>query len=268
MLPQADGTVVNFCSGNLAVSQKGNTFTGEIIQKPTVMDHNAKEEHRYCYKYPHPSVTTDCVIFGYDGHRLHVLMVERGGEPYRGCWAMPGGFLAMDESAEEGALRELQEETGLREAGIRQFHTFSAPGRDPRERVITIAFYALVPMRQVRGGDDAADARWFPLDEVPRLAFDHGDMLDRALQALRRQLRFEPVGRGLLPDRFTLRQLQQLYEAILGARIERRGFSARLQRLGVLERTGETAKAGAARSAALYRFRAEGQGGRQPEKLW
>ena len=92
------------------------------------------EELKYCYKYPHPSVTTDCVIFGFDGKKLQVLLVQRGNEPYKGCWAFPGGFMNMDESAEEGALRELQEETGLKDAYIRQFHTFTAPQRDPRER--------------------------------------------------------------------------------------------------------------------------------------
>ena len=97
------------------------------------------EELKYCYKYPHPSVTTDCVIFGFDGTKLRILLVQRGIEPYKGRWAFPGGFMKMDESAEEGALRELQEETGLDGAYIRQFHGFTAPLRDPRERVITIA---------------------------------------------------------------------------------------------------------------------------------
>lgn len=134
-------------------------------------ENKANEGLKYSYKYPHPSVTTDCVIFGFDGVKLKVLLVERGMAPYKGRWAFPGGFLNMDESAEEGALRELKEETGLEGAYIRQFHTFSAPQRDPRERVITIAYYALVKMQEVKGGDDASDARWFALDEVPPLAF-------------------------------------------------------------------------------------------------
>ncbi|MBQ4028111.1 MAG: NUDIX hydrolase, partial [Prevotella sp.] len=125
------------------------------------------EELKYHYKYPHPNVTTDCVIFGYDGNRLKVLLIERGIEPYKGCWAFPGGFLNMDEPAETGAKRELFEETGLTTASVRQFHAFSAPDRDPRERVITIAFYALVRISEVKGGDDAAKAEWFALDEIP-----------------------------------------------------------------------------------------------------
>lgn len=174
------------------------------------------EELKYHYKYPHPSVTTDCVIFGFDGTRLNVLLIERGNDPYKGCWAFPGGFLNMDESALEGAKRELYEETGLRDAYIHQFHAFSAPDRDPRERVISIAYFALVRLTDVKAGDDAAKAQWFPLDEIPPLAFDHDKMLREALKALRRLIHFEPIGVELLPENFTKTQLQSLYEAILG----------------------------------------------------
>ncbi len=174
------------------------------------------EELKYHYKYPHPSVTTDCVIFGFDGTRLNVLLIERGNDPYKGCWAFPGGFLNMDESAIEGAKRELYEETGLRDAYIHQFHAFSAPDRDPRERVISIAYFALVRLTDVKAGDDAAKAQWFPLDEIPPLAFDHDKMLREALKALRRMIHFEPIGVELLPENFTKTQLQSLYEAILG----------------------------------------------------
>ena len=132
------------------------------------------EELKYRYKYPHPAVTTDCVIFGFDGVRINVLLIQRGVEPYKDAWAFPGGFLKMDETAEEGARRELEEETGLKNVDVEQFYTFSTVDRDPRERVITIAHYALVRMADVRGGDDAANARWFPYNEIPRLAFDHG----------------------------------------------------------------------------------------------
>ena len=174
------------------------------------------EELKYYYKYPHPSVTTDCVIFGFDGTRLNVLLIERGNDPYKGCWAFPGGFLNMDESALEGAKRELYEETGLRDAYIHQFHAFSAPDRDPRERVISIAYFALVRLTDVKAGDDAAKAQWFPLDEIPPLAFDHDKMLREALKALRRMIHFEPIGVELLPENFTKTQQQSLYEAILG----------------------------------------------------
>ena len=208
----------------------------------------------YHYKYPHPSVTTDCVIFGFDGTRMKVLLVQRGIEPYKGRWAFPGGFLQMDESAEEGALRELREETGLSGAFIRQFHTFSAPDRDPRERVITIAFYALVRIEEVTGGDDAADARWFALDEVPQLAFDHDQILRTAEQALRQQIHFEPVGFELLPEKFTLRELQNLYEAILGVRFDKRNFSNKINRLGLLEPLDEKVNPSRKKEATLFRF--------------
>ena len=212
------------------------------------------EELNYHYKYPHPSVTTDCVIFGFDGTRMKVLLVQRGIEPYKGRWAFPGGFLQMEESAEEGALRELREETGLSGAFIRQFHTFSAPDRDPRERVITIAFYALVRIEEVTGGDDAADARWFALDEVPQLAFDHDQILRTAEQALRQQIHFEPVGFELLPEKFTLRELQNLYEAILGVRFDKRNFSNKINRLGLLEPLDEKVNPSRKKEATLFRF--------------
>lgn len=215
------------------------------------------KELRYCYRYPHPSVTTDCVIFGFDGRRLHVLLVQRGADPYKGWWAFPGGFLNMEESAEEGALRELQEETGLREACIRQFHAFTAPQRDPRERVITIAFYALVRMQEVKGGDDAADARWFALDEVPPLAFDHDEMLLRARQALHRQMHFEPVGAGLLPEEFTLDALLQLYEALWETQLDRHNFCRSMQQLGLIEEAGEADGPAAKETGRLFRLNRE-----------
>ncbi|MBR1793019.1 MAG: NUDIX hydrolase [Bacteroidales bacterium] len=147
----------------------------------------------YCYRYPHPSVTTDCVVFGLEAGAVKVLLIERGAAPYKGCWAFPGGFLNIDEAAEDGVRRELMEETGLAVVDVRQFHTFSAPDRDPRERVISIAFYAVVDVCEVRGGDDAAHAAWFALDEVPPLAFDHREMLDRALAALRERYGVAPT---------------------------------------------------------------------------
>lgn len=220
-------------------------------------ENKANEGLKYSYKYPHPSVTTDCVIFGFDGVKLKVLLVERGMAPYKGRWAFPGGFLNMDESAEEGALRELKEETGLEGAYIRQFHTFSAPQRDPRERVITIAYYALVRMREVKGGDDASDARWFALDEVPPLAFDHDQILRKAEKTLRQQIHFEPVGFELLPEKFTIKQLQNLYEAILDMRFDRRNFYNKMRRLGMLELTGDTANPSQRREANLFSFNAE-----------
>lgn len=163
------------------------------------------EEYQYHYKYPHPSVTTDCVIFGFDDNAVKVLLIERGGEPYKGCWAFPGGFLEMEESAEEGAKRELMEETGLATAFVKQFHAFSAPDRDPRERVLTIAYYSLVRLSEVKGMDDAKEAKWFALDEVPKLAFDHDEMLRLAKEDISKEIRlatkdWQELTRGFSPE--------------------------------------------------------------------
>lgn len=217
----------------------------------------AEEDLQYHYKYPHPSVTTDCVIFGFDGIQLKVLLVQRGVEPFKGRWAFPGGFLNIQESAEEGALRELKEETGLEGVLVRQFHTFTAPDRDPRERVISIAFYALVRLQEVRGGDDAADARWFRLDEVPQLAFDHDQILRKAEQALRQQIHFEPVGFELLPETFTLHELKNLYESILGISFDKRNFIRKMKRFGLVEQLEETVNPSLRKEAYLFRFNQE-----------
>lgn len=165
------------------------------------------EDLKYCYKYPHPAVTTDCVIFGFDGKDLKVLLIKRGIEPYKDRWAFPGGFLNMKETAEEGALRELKEETGLDSSYIEQFHTYSDVNRDPRERVITIAFLALVKIQDVKGGDDAAEARWFSVKEMPLLAFDHELIFRGAISRLRERIHFHPIGYDLLPEKFTMSEL-------------------------------------------------------------
>ena len=215
------------------------------------------EDNKYCYKYPHPAVTTDCVIFGFDGSELQVLLIERGIEPFKGKWAFPGGFLKMDETAGEGALRELKEETGLENAYIEQFNTYSDPGRDPRERVITIAHYALVRIQEVKGGDDAAKAQWFPIDEVPQLAFDHDKILRDAMRKLRERIHFEPIGFELLPEKFTMKELQILYESILGVKFDRRNFAKKMMHYELLNQLDETVRPTAKRDALLYSFNKE-----------
>ncbi len=212
---------------------------------------------RYCYKYPHPAVTTDCVIFGFDGENLKILLIERGIEPYKGKWALPGGFLNPEESAEIGALRELQEETGLANVYIEQFHTYSAPDRDPRERVITIAFLALVKLQEVKGGDDAANAQWFAIDNVPQLAFDHDLILRDALCRLRERIHFHPVGYDLLPEKFTMKELQTLYESVLDVRFDRRNFAKKMLHLDILTQLDETVWPTPKREAYLFKFNIE-----------
>lgn len=216
-----------------------------------------KEELKYHYKYPHPSVTTDCVIFGFDGTKLNVLLIQRGIEPFKGRWALPGGFLRMDETGLAGAKRELMEETGLKDAYIKQFHTYTDPLRDPRERVITIAYYALVRLSEVRGGDDAARAEWFALDQIPTLAFDHDRILRDATAELRKQIHFEPIGFELLPEKFTMSQLQHLYEVILGVKFDRRNFSSKMLKLGLLTELEERVPLVNKKVAFLYRFNPE-----------
>lgn len=195
------------------------------------------------YKYEHAAVTTDCVIFTYEDWQLKVLLVRRGGEPYKGEWAFPGGFLRNDESAEQGALRELFEETALAPSSpIVEFGVFSDPDRDPRERVITIAWYALVKPSEVIGGDDAEEAAWFPVDKLPPLAFDHEKVFAAAMERLRRDIHFQPVGFDLLDDEFTIPDLQRLYEAILGVKFDRRNFQRKILASGILEQADDDDK--------------------------
>lgn len=212
----------------------------------------------YTYKYPHPAVTTDCIIFTFTDSRLKVLLIRRGLEPYKGCWALPGGFIKPEESADQCAMRELREETSLTVSHMRQFHTFSAPDRDPRERVITIAYYALIPHSEVMGGDDAAEADWFEVKDLPDLAFDHEEILRKALEDLRRRIHFEPVGFELLPEKFTMRSLQSLYEELLGVEFDRRNFHNKMLHLGLIEEIPEEQVfESPRRPARLYRFRPE-----------
>ena len=214
-------------------------------------------ELNYCYKYPHLAVTTDCVIFGFDGVSIKVLLVERGIEPYKGMWAFPGGFMKMDETAEECARRELEEETGLKSASVEQFHTFTSVNRDPRERVITVAHYALVRLSEVKGGDDAASAKWFSHDEIPSLAFDHDHILRLALKVLKERICFEPIGFELLPEVFTMTELQNLYEAILEVKFDRRNFYNKMLKLGILVEAEPRPKSAPSRIPTKYRFNAE-----------
>jgi len=188
----------------------------------------------YTYQYPHPAVTADCVVFGFDGRDLKVLLIQRGIEPYKGMWAFPGGFMRMDESAEDCARRELKEETGMELRYVKQLGAFSGVHRDPRERVVTIAFYALARRTDVQGGDDASAAQWFTIDEVPQLAFDHDYILRQAMKRIREDIHFEPIGFGLLDEEFTIAELQRLYESILGVHFDRRNFYKKMLQTGIL----------------------------------
>ena len=140
----------------------------------------------YCYKYPHPAVTADCIVFNKEDNRTYVLLIKRKNEPFKDCWAFPGGFINIDESAEDAAIRELKEETGMEISTVEQLKAYSTPNRDPRERVITIAFIAESQIKEVKGGDDAKEARWFDISTLPPLAFDHAQILKDALEKVKK----------------------------------------------------------------------------------
>ena len=223
----------------------------------TLIDMRATK--KYCYKYPHPAVTTDCVIFGFDGSNLNVLLIERGIEPYKGRWAFPGGFIRIDETAEDSANRELREETGVENVYVEQLQAFSGINRDPRERVITIAFYALIKQSDyhVVGGDDARKAHWFRLHEIPELAFDHDSILRVAMSRLKQKIHFEPIGFELLNDKFTMTQLQSLYESILEIRFDRRNFYKKLLSLDYIVPLDEKMSNTTHRAARYFSFKKE-----------
>lgn len=210
----------------------------------------------FTYKYPRAALTVDCVVFGFDGEALKVLLIRRGLEPFKDQWALPGGFVNPDETVDAAALRELQEETGLRDLYIEQLYTFGAVDRDPRERVISVAYFALVRRADHLpvGADDAAEAAWFEVRKAPKLAFDHADILKVALERLRGKIRWQPVGFELLPQKFTLTQLQEIYEAILGHTLDKRNFRKKLLALDLLVPLEEFTKAGSRRPAQLFRF--------------
>lgn len=204
----------------------------------------------FYYKYPHPAVTTDCVIFGFDDKGMHILLIERGRDPYKGTWALPGGFLEMDETAEEGAARELYEETHVKDVFLEQFHVFSAVARDPRERVITIAFYALIRQcdYQILAGDDATRTCWFEVDELPPLAFDHDKIISKAREYLKIKLKVSPIVFRLLDEQFTIGELQRVYELISGRTYDQRNFYRQALASGLLENEKESSP------TQLFRF--------------
>ena len=209
----------------------------------------------YTYEYPHPAVTTDCVVFGFDGETLNLLLINRGIEPYKGCWALPGGFMKMNETAEEGALRELQEETGVKDIYIEQLQAFSTVDRDPRERVITITFLAFVRQEkyEVIAGDDAAKAQWFPISELPELAFDHKEIITVALDKLRWKMTYEPLAFRLLNKSFTITQLQTVYEVVFDKKFDRRNFHKKMTTTGYLKPTDQLLRSNG-RPSQLYTF--------------
>ena len=210
----------------------------------------------YTYEYPRPALTVDCVVFGMDEGDLKVLLIKRGVEPFLGKWALPGGFVRMEESLEDAARRELEEESGIRPSHLEQLYTFGEPGRDPRGRVVTVAYFALVKLsdHRVHAATDAREAAWFSVWDTPKLAFDHAEVLGTALQRLKGKVRYQPIGFELLPPKFTLTQLQRLYEVILERELDKRNFRKKILAMDLLEELDEVEQDVSHRAARLYRF--------------
>jgi 8-oxo-dGTP diphosphatase len=207
------------------------------------------------YDYPRAALAVDCVIFGFDGKVLHVLLTQRTTPPFVGAWALPGTYLHENENLESAALRALESKAGLKNAFLEQLYTFGAPTRDPRERIVSVAYYALISTdRWQRTGKPAPGAAWFPVATRPDLAFDHESILTVALERLRAKVRYAPIGFELLPAKFTLGQLQSLYEAILGAPLDKRNFRKKILATGILERLDERTQGASHRPAQFYRF--------------
>ncbi|MFM7887779.1 MAG: NUDIX hydrolase [Pseudanabaena sp.] len=211
----------------------------------------------YNYEYPRPALTVDCIVFGLDAELdLKIMLIQRDIPPFQGQWAIPGGFVRMDETLEQAALRELQEETGIHDVYLEQLYTFGDLGRDPRDRIITVAYYALINLteQQIQASTDAREAAWFPIKAIPSLAFDHRQILQKAIDRLRSKIRYEPIGFELLPKKFTLTQLQKLYETVLARDLDKRNFRKKLLSMDLLIDTGEFEQGVSHRAAKLYRF--------------
>jgi 8-oxo-dGTP diphosphatase len=219
----------------------------------------------YCYEYPRPALTVDCVVFGFTAEeQLKVLLIQRGLPPFEGQWALPGGFVQMDEPLEAAARRELVEETGVENLFLEQLYTFGAVNRDPRDRVVSVAYYALISLQShpTRAATDARAVNWFPIlaakdnpfAQLPALAFDHRNILAAALQRLQSKIRYEPIGFELLPPKFTLTQLQELYEAILGYPLDKRNFRKKLLKMNLLLALPEKQVGVPHRAPRLYQF--------------
>jgi 8-oxo-dGTP diphosphatase len=220
------------------------------------------EQHHYdASKYERPSVTVDVVMMSLRQRDLQVLLIKRSSWPYEGMWAIPGGFVNIDESLEDAAKRELQEETGVQDVYLEQLYTFGDPGRDPRTRVITVVYFALLDSErlQVAAASDAADVDWFSVYDLPPLAFDHDKILQYTLDRLRGKLDYTTIAFNLLPERFTLRELQRVYEIILHKKLDKRNFRKKVLSTGILEDTGSKKMEGTHRPARLYRFNPEAE---------
>lgn len=202
-------------------------------------------------------VVIDIIIFTFEDDVLKVLLVKRKAPPFIGKWAIPGGFVRKKESLKRAAERELREETGVRADYLEQLYTFGDPKRDPRGRVVTAAYFALIPRgkMKVRGASDAADARFFPVRKLPSLAFDHKKILLYARTRLQNKIQYTNIAWSLLPRAFTLGEIQDLYETIWGRRLDKRNFRKKMLSLGLLKALPKIRRGLRQRPARLYAFK-------------
>ena len=202
------------------------------------------------------AVAVDVVLFTIQAGTLKVLLVRRQQAPYRGAWALPGGIVGAEESVDAAALRELQEETNIGNVYLEQLYTFGDTNRDPRGRVLTVAYYALVNQQQLelKARQRVTEADWFPVRRLPELAFDHRQIIEYALERLRNKINYTTVGFQLLPRQFTLTELQRSYEVIMGQRLDKRNFRRKMLQLGILKGTQGFKANGRQRPARLYTF--------------
>lgn len=208
------------------------------------------------YEYERPALATDCAIFGFDGGELKLLLLEREKEPFENKWALPGGFVYMNETTEESAKRILLEKAGLKNVFIEQLFTFSKVDRDPRERIISVSYFALVNKSQFEliAGRDTIQAEWFPISKLPELGFDHLEIVSLAIERLKGKVKYQPIGFELLDKKFTLSQLQLLYEAILQTSIDKRNFRKKLIGMGLLKQLDEKEQNVPRKAAFYYSF--------------
>jgi 8-oxo-dGTP diphosphatase len=207
--------------------------------------------------YEHPAVTVDLVIFTVKDNMLKVMLVKRAEDPFADCWAIPGGFLKTSESLEGAALRVLKEKAGVENVYVEQLYTFGNPDRDPRARVITVSYFALIPWKNLiqPESDKVTDLMWASADHLPKLAFDHKEIVQYGVQRLRAKANYSNIVYGLMPRQFSLSELQKIYEIILNHKLDKRNFRKRILATGLLQETGKKDAAGAHRPAMLYKFK-------------
>jgi 8-oxo-dGTP diphosphatase len=207
--------------------------------------------------YEQPAVTVDLVIFTVNDDRLKIMLIRRAENPFADCWSIPGGFLKAGESLEAAARRVLREKTGMQNVYMEQLYTFGEPNRDPRTRVITVTYFALIPWKNLAQPESSkvADLTWVPVNHLPKLAFDHKDIVQYAIQRLRAKASYSNIVYGLMPRQFRLSELQNIYEIIIDDKLDKRNFRKRMLATGLLQETGKKDAIGAHRPAMLYKFK-------------